>query len=270
MHGVAPENVAEENVLRCARILAYARQTGEPVAGLPDEAAPRNEAEAFAIQRAVLELGGDTVGGWKCATLPGQAASAACLGRAGFLDSPARLKFRADRSMGIEAEIAVRLAADLPGRPDGEPYTRADILEAIAAALPALELVQSRYVDRQAVSALVGMADAISHFGFVAGPEQPGWRSLDLARLPVTLRFDDAVQVEKVGGNLSGDPIAPVVWLANRLLATGTHLRAGEVVTTGSCTGLLFVKPGAVVTATFEGLGTASLDLVAACPFGFE
>ena len=60
-----------DNTVRCARILAYARQTGEPVNGLPPEAAPRDDADAVAIQRHVLELLGDRVAGWKCATPPG-------------------------------------------------------------------------------------------------------------------------------------------------------------------------------------------------------
>jgi 2-keto-4-pentenoate hydratase len=258
-----------ETIARCARILAYARQTGEPVPDLPPEAAPASEDEAFAIQREVLEIGGDAIGGWKCAAPPGRPQSGACLGRSGFLTSPAQLKFRADRDMGIEAEIAVRLAHDLPGRADGRPYTRDDIVDAIGAVFPALELVQSRYTDMRAVSNLAGLADAISNFGFVQGADVPGWRALDLSRLRVVLSFGDEVKVDQVGGNPSGDPIAPVVWLANRLPGTGRHLKAGEVVTTGSCTGLLFVKPGVPVTATFEGLGTVSLDLVGACPFGF-
>ncbi len=259
----------QEKIARCARILAYARQTGEPVPDLPPEAAPVTEDEAWAIQREVLELGGDSVGGWKCAAPAGRPQSGACLGRSGFVTSPAQLKFRADRDMGIEAEIAVRIARDLPGRADGQPYTRADIEDAIDAVFPAIELVQSRFTDMRAVSNLASLADAVSNFGFVQGADVAGWRSLDLAHLRVVLSFGDEVKVDQVGGNPSGDPLAPVVWLANRLLAIGTRLKAGEVVTTGSCTGLLFVKPGVPVAATFEGLGTVSLDLVAACPFGF-
>ncbi len=263
-------DLAQDNVARCARILAYARQTGEPVGGLPAEAAPRGEEEAFAIQRQVLDILGDSVAGWKCATPPGRSPSGACLGRSGFLRSPARLKFRADREMGIEAEIAFRLAADLPGRSDGQPYTRADVEGAIAAALPVLELVQSRYTDRQEVPEAVGLADSISNFGLVCGGEVMGWRGLDLSRLRVKLTFGEEVRADGVGGNPSGDPLLPIIWLANRLPELGMQLSAGEIVTTGSCTGLLFVKPGVAITATFEGLGAAGLDLVAACPFGFE
>ncbi len=260
---------APEKITRAAEMLANARSTGQKLTGLPDELAPSTEDEAFAVQREVLRLLGLSVGGWKCAAPPGRPQSGAPMPASGFQRSPARQPFPADQQIGIEGEIALRLAADLPGRADGKPYTRDDVLAAVAAAMPAIELVQSRFLDHRAVPPLVGMADSIAHFGFVFGDDAPGWRSLDLAHLRVRLDFAGEVQVEQVGGNPSGDPILPVVWLANRLIDTGTHLRAGEIITTGSCTGLIFTSPDKLVTVEFEGLGAASAELAGACPFGF-
>jgi len=52
-----------------------------------------------------------------------------------------------------------------------------------------------------------------------------------------------------------------LVWMANH----GTHarggLRAGQVVTTGSCTGTIFVEPGAHIAAAFPGLGALALEI---------
>lgn len=250
-----------DRVRRAAEILAEARRSGTPLSDLPEAAAPGNEAEAWAIQREVLRLLGLTVGGWKCAAPPGRPQSGACIAREGFLTSPARLALPAGRQMGIEGEIAVRLGADLPGRADGHGYGRDEVLAAVAAAMPAIELVQSRFRDSGAVSALAGMADSIGNAGFVAGPERSEWRSLDLAQLRVRLAFDGEEKVNRVGGNPSGDPILPLVWLANKLIESGTLLRAGEIVTTGSCTGLLFVPPGTRVEVEFEELGRASIEL---------
>jgi 2-keto-4-pentenoate hydratase len=259
-------------VARAAAILAEARRSGQPIEGLPADAQPASEDEAWEIQREVMRLLGLSVGGWKCATPPGKSPSGAAMPAAGFLPSPATMKFPWGQRLGIEAEIAVRLGADLPARP-GRPYTREDIVAAIDAVMPALELVHSRYTDMRAVSPLEAMADGIAHFGFVHGAPAPGWRELDLSRLHVRLAFDDETQVEQTGGNPAGDPLAPVVWLANRLPETGTQLRAGEIVTTGSCTGLIFIDPGTPeprrITAAFEGLGKVALELAAACPFGF-
>jgi 2-keto-4-pentenoate hydratase len=260
---------APEKIIRAAEILANARNAGQKLTGLPDDLAPTTEGEAFAIQREVLRLLGLSIGGWKCAAPPGKPQSGAPMPASGFQRSPARQPFPADQQIGIEGEIALRLGADLPGRSGGKPYTRDEVLAAVAAAMPAIELVSGRFVDLRAVPPLVLMADSIAHFGFVHGEDAPGWRSLDLSRLRVRLDFAGEVQVEQVGGNPSGDPLSGVVWLANRLVETGTHLRAGEIITTGSCTGLIFTSPDKPVTVEFEGLGTASVELAGACPFGF-
>ena len=260
---------APEKIARAAEMLANARNTGQKLTGLPDDVAPTTEDEAFAVQREVFRLLGLSVGGWKCAAPPGRPQSGAPMPESGFKRSPARQPFAADQQIGIEGEIALRLGADLPGRSDGKPYTREEVLAAVAAAMPAIELVSSRFVDLRAVPPLVGMADSIAHFGFVYGDDAPGWRSLDLAHLRVRLDFAGEVQVEQVGGNPSGDPLSGVVWLANRLIETGTHLRAEEIITTGSCTGLIFTSPDKPVTVEFEGLGAASVELAGACPFGF-
>lgn len=256
---------ATDKALAAAEILAQARRSGQPIDGLPAALAPGTEAEAWAVQREVMRLLGLSVGGWKCATPPGRPPSGAAMPVSGFVPSPAHQSLPAGQQLGIEAEIAVRIGVDLPGRP-GQPYSRADILAAITSVMPAIELVQSRYRDLRAVSNFEAMADSIAHFGFVYGADAPGWRALDLAKLPVRLTFGAEVKVEQIGGNPSGDPLAPVVWLANCLPETGTHLRAGEIVTTGSCTGLIFAAPGTPlrIRAQFEGLGEVGLDLAAA------
>ena len=41
------------------------------------------------------------------------------------------------------------------------------------------------------------------------------------------------------------DPLLPLVWLANHLSQFGQGLRAGEIVTTGSCCGVRHVTLGA-------------------------
>ena len=63
------------------------------------------------------------------------------------------------------------------------------------------------------------------------------------------------------GGHPLGDPLAPLVWLANHLNARGLALAAGQIVTTGSCNGAQNVRPGQTVSAYFSGLGTSVVQL---------
>jgi 2-keto-4-pentenoate hydratase len=250
--------MTDSTIQQAADLLVAVRRGAPKLAGLGG-AAPRTEAEAWAVQREVLRRLGARAGGWKCAAPPGKPASGAMLDAAGLRPAPARWPMPPGGRIGIETEIAFRLGRGLPKH--ATPYGREEVLDAVAAAFPAMEMVESRYMDPSAVSPLEAMADSIAHGGLVLGADVPGWRGMDLAGLTVRQTCGGAVQVEKVGGNPSGDPVTPLVWLANHLPTLGLQLEAGQVVTTGSCTGLLWVDGGQRVTGGFAGFGEVVVDL---------
>ncbi|WP_270938082.1 2-keto-4-pentenoate hydratase, partial [Falsiroseomonas oryzae] len=216
-------------------------------------------AGAWAVQRAVLQGLGGRIGGWKCAMPPGQPATAALLDAAGLRTSPARWPVPAGGTIGIETEIAFRLGRDLP--PRGTPWTQAEVVDAIEACFPAVEMVITRYADRTAVTLEETLADNISHAGLVCGAPVADWRARDLNDLTVRQSCGGVVQVEKRGSNPAGDPLASLTRLANHLHGVGLMLQAGHVVTTGSWTGLLWVAGGQRVVGGFEGFGEVVVDL---------
>ena len=59
--------------------------------------------------------------------------------------------------------------------------------------------------------------------------------------------------------NPAGDPLRLLVWLANEGALSLGGLRAGQWVTTGSCTGTVLVARGTAVVADFPALGRAEL-----------
>lgn len=242
---------------QAAATLLAVRHGAPPVAGL-GAAAPQDEVEAWAIQREVLARRGGTIGGYKCATPPHAPPSAALLDARGILPAPARWLVPPGRKLGIETEIAFRLGRDLP--PRATPWTGSEVAEAIAGCFPAIELVASRYLDLKAVSPLEAMADNIAHAGLICGADVPDWRSRDLGDLIVRQSHAGQVQVERRGANPAGDPLASLTRLANHLPAFGLHLQAGQVVTTGSWTGLIWVEGGRVVGG-YEGFGEVVVDL---------
>jgi 2-keto-4-pentenoate hydratase len=247
-----------DTILRAAEALLAVRQGAPPIPGL-GALAPADEAAAWAIQREVLRRLGGTIGGYKCATPASAPPSAALLDARGITGSPASWPVPDGRRIGIETEIAFRLGRDLPAR--AAPYTLAEVSEAIAACFPAVELVASRYADIKAVALNENMADNIAHAGLVCGADVPGWRSHDLGDLMVRQSCGGQVQVEKRGGNPAGDPLLSLTRLANHLQAFGLHLQAGQVVTTGSWTGLIWVEGGQRVVGGFDGLGEVVIDL---------
>ncbi|MFN9337515.1 MAG: 2-keto-4-pentenoate hydratase [Alphaproteobacteria bacterium] len=250
--------MSSETITRAIEKLVAVHKGGAPIANLGD-AAPGNEADIFAIQRGVLKALGGTIGGWKCATPPGKPTNFGIMAASGARQSGGRWGVANTRPIGLETEVAFRLKRDLP--PRSSAYSREDVLDAVDAAFPLLELVQSRYADHKIVAPAEGMADNIAHLGYVVGADVADWRRFDLPNLAVRQSYAGAVQVDQKGGNPSGDPVLPLVWIANHLHGLGEHLRAGQVVTTGTYTGCIFVPPGQRVQAGFAGFGEITFDL---------
>ena len=252
---------ADPNTTRIADAAAQllgVRQGGAKLPGL-GAAAPAAEAEALGIQQAVLQRRGGRIGGWKCATPPGKPVSQALLDARGILPGPARWAMPAAGQIGIETEIAFRLGRDLPAR--GTPWTREEVTAAVEACFPAIELVESCYADMASVSLLEAMADNVAHAGLVCGEPVADWRARDLNDLAVRQTAGGQEQVARRGSNPAGDPLLSLTRLANHLHGFGLMLEAGQVVTTGSWTGLLFIPGGQRVTGGFEGLGEVVVDL---------
>lgn len=239
-----------------AAILARARRDG-PIDGLPEACRPRDAAGAYAIQDALIGALGP-VGGWKVgAPAPDAEPSCAPIAAATLLSSPASWPAPRSGKRGVEAEIAFRLARDLPA--EGAPWSREAVVAAIADACPAIEICESRFVDFEAVDPWTRLADGNLNAALVLGPAWGGWRGLDPGTQPVRLVAGGETVAAQNGGNTAGDLIRLLVWLADHLAARGHPLRAGQVVTTGSWTGLRFLPADAAVEADFPGIGTARL-----------
>jgi 2-keto-4-pentenoate hydratase len=248
----------EEPVDRIARLFLEARRPGGPLVIPEPKEALAEVADAYAVQeRVVRELG--PVGAWKVgAASPSAEPVRAPILAATIHASPAALPAGGFHMIGIEAEIAYRLGSDLPAR--HRPYTDEEVAAAIEGMLPAIELVDTRLADHVAAPPLWKLADNQINWGLVTGALTGDWRRFDPLSQPVRLEVDGAEVAEGRGGNTAGDPFRLLVWLANDC---GTHcggLRQGQIVTTGSLTGLRFVAPGARVRATLEGLGQVSVS----------
>jgi 2-keto-4-pentenoate hydratase len=230
---------------------------GTPLAAWEEGLRPRSFEEAYAIQDAVTRARG-AWGGWKVGA-PSAEATPLCapMYRAGLVLSPAQLEDVAYRARGVEAEVAFTFVRALP--PRSAPYGRDEVLSAVGTAHPGLEVVESRYANPGGLDAFSAAADSQGHRGYVLGPPLLDWRRLELTTLPVSLLVNGQPVVERAGGNTSGDVFRLLVWLANTGSVRLGGIRAGDVVTTGSTTGLTEVPPYAQVVARFAALGEATL-----------
>lgn len=239
-----------------AGLLIAARAGGERLRDLPSHLQPSAASESYAIQKAVAQ-GYAEIGGWKVgAAGPEAPPNCSPLPASGIAASPATLASRTRPMRGIESEVAFRMATDLP--PRATPYTREEVIAAIAAAHPAIEVLESAFLDPDAVTPLTNLSDSMAHGGFIFGAPVTAWHGIDFARETVEQRVDDALLTRT--GNPAGDMIRLVIWVAN----TGAHwaggLKAGQFVTCGSWTGKTLAGPAARVRVRFPSLGEVALD----------
>ena len=239
-------------------LLSARRDHTQRLRSIPEAIRPKTEEQAYLVQREIASQL-DAIGGWKVGS-PGPDSSAftcAPLPARGILASPAEIRC-ADR--GIEAEIAVRLGAGLPAR--DQPYTEDDVRAAIASAHPAIEVLDSRFADVDAVDKLSNLADSLSHHSLVLGKPIPDWPRLDLAHEEVRVLVDGA-EIKRRTANPAGDMLRLVLWLANTGARWAGGLHAGQVVTTGSWTGKDFTDPDAEARVKFARCGEAVVRFVA-------
>jgi len=245
-----------------SRLLWEARRDGRRVQ-VDDEQRPRDEAGAYAVQRGAAEASGYEIAGFKI----GATAQVAMdllgvsgpffgpLFREAFRENDAAISLPMAHSPGIESEFAVSLAADLPRR--AEPWTKEEVEAAIAWVGPAFEIVGTRLEGGLPGAGLLAIADGGANIDFVRGPTGTAWRDADLSAHPVTLRINGAEVASGHSGMLIfGDPISGVAWLANHPELGDRGLKAGDVVTTGTCTGITPLSPGDEAEADYGALGT--------------
>lgn len=128
----------------------------------------------------------------------------------------------------VEAEIALVLKRDIT-----EPVLeRRQLLSAIEAVVPAIEIVDSRIADWKITFADT-VADNGSSSHFVLGDGRWPVDSIDLYACGMILEINGEVASLGAGAASLGHPLNAAAWLANTLLHQGESLRAGDIVLQG-------------------------------------
>lgn len=238
-----------------------ARRVLEPMG----DAAPRTAEEGYAVQRRVAEaLGAIPPAGFKIGATTRQMQDYLGLAgpAAGFVPAQSLLadgvvlRFADYLSVGVECEVGVRLAADLPVG----PCTRQAAAAAVGDVFPAIEIVEKRYGDLAALGTPSLIADQVFHAGGVLGTPCAGWRDQDLGAMRGELTVDGIARGAGHGRDLLGHPLEALAWLAGSgAAAEFGGLRAGQVVWLGSVTPPIWLDGPCVVEVAFEGLGRVGL-----------
>ncbi|MDA0240427.1 MAG: fumarylacetoacetate hydrolase family protein [Proteobacteria bacterium] len=256
-----------------ARELCNNRIRPVEMAPLPESLRPRDEPEAYRLQellhQQLTNSGFGQRAGFKvgCTTKVMQTfmeidhpCSGGVMSETVYKEY-ARCSYSGFARIGVEAEIAVRLGADLPAR--DTPYRREDVAAAVESCMASIELVDERYDDFRRFDIETLVADDFFNAGCVLGPECRDWRALDLGKIGGRMRADGREIGTGVGADILGHPFEALAWLANNRAEQGLGLTSGEFITLGSIVQTHWVSPGERINVEIEGLGSASVEFLA-------
>ncbi|MGC1411111.1 MAG: fumarylacetoacetate hydrolase family protein [Acetobacteraceae bacterium] len=246
---------------QAAAALHVIRQRRGQITPLPSGIAPRTEAEGAAVQHALAHrAGAASPGGFKIGAtarrmqeylgLSGPAAGFMALGN--IHRSGAIVHFADFVRPGVECELAVRLAHDLPPA----PCTAGQAADAVGDLVAGIEIVENRYGELLELGVPTLIADQVFHAAAALGePGSQNWRSLDIGKLRGRLVVDGHQRDEGVGADLMGHPMNCLAWLAGSSVAAAFGgLKAGQVIMLGSVTPPIWLTGPASVTVDFAPL----------------
>jgi 2-keto-4-pentenoate hydratase len=185
---------------------------------------------------------------------------------------PARIASRDFVRLGVESELCLVIGQDLPPRPS--PCTLEEAARAVGGVAAAFELVDDREADYARLDAGTLIADNSWNAGVVLGEVAPlatgsplgmdsplgaGSTSIDIGALDGALRIDGRVADRGNSADALTHPFAIVQWLSEHLRSRQSHLRAGDLVMTGSVVATRFAKTGEHYHFELTGLPPAEL-----------
>lgn len=242
---------------------------GTRLENLPADMRPECRREAYAVQSCIEAYTDRPLYGWKIA-----ATSLAGQKHIG-VDGPLAGRLLAERVIAeggtcplgnnlmkvAELEFAFRMDRDLP--PRAEAYAEDEVMDAVASLHPAIEIPDSRFEHFETAGLAQLVADNACAHLFVLGPEAPeSWRGLDLAAHAGHAFKNAAPAGDGIGSNVLGGPAIALTWLANELSRHGMTLRAGQVVTTGTCLKPVPIAAGDHIEGDLGPLGRVSVTII--------
>ena len=252
-------------IAAASRILHDHWRAGTKLEGLETSLRPRDRAGAYAIQAAIENHSSEKLFGWKIAATSeaGQKHINVDGPMAGRILPETVIADGGTASMAgnemrvAEPEFAFRMQTDLP--PRNSPYTVQEVLDAVDTLHPAIEIPDSRFSDFVGAGAEQIIADnACAHLFVLGAPTQSNWRALDLVEQRPVIKLRGKQYIGH-GKNVLGDPLKALAWLANELRELGVTLKAGQIVTTGTCHPPLPIQSGDLFAADFGSLGKVSV-----------
>jgi len=244
---------------KIAETFAQARQAGTGLATYPG-IKPASLAQAYDVQDQIVALIGRPVAGWKVGRINGPQVDHLGASRlAGpifddhvFYAAPGSMTSApvyADGFVAAEAEFMMRIrrAPD----PAKRSYSLDEAAEIIDDIRVGIEIASSPFPGINENGAAVTASDLGNSKALVIGAPLNLALDSDFANWPITVTVDGIPVGEAMASGLPDGPYGAVRFLLEHLADRGTHLRAGQWISTGAITGVHKIAPGQHVIARF-------------------
>lgn len=244
-----------------ARALYDARRTRVPIAPFTDEDPTLGMADGYAVQRELIALllaDGDRIIGHKVGL------TSKPMQKMVGVDSPdygpvlASTVYRDGDTIPLDRFIAPKIEAEivfvLGSRLQGPGVTVTEAHAAIAGAVAAMEIVDSRIADWR-IKLADTVADLASNGAMATSSRIVPLDGIDSRLIGMTLTRNGELIDTGAGAAALGDPVAVVAWLANVLGENGVALEPGHLVMTGALHAAVPMAAGDVFRAEFDRLG---------------
>jgi len=157
----------------------------------------------------------------------------------------------------VEAEVAFVVGRDLTANTP----TWSEFLNAIAYAVPALEIVDSVIQDWK-ITIVDTVADNASSALYVLGQQPVTLGAMDLGQLGMQMTINGRLVSTGSGAACLGHPLRAAYWLARTLGQRGQPLVAGQVILSGALGPMVPINAGDAVYARIGDLGSVSCHMV--------
>lgn len=247
------------SITKAAELFSWSRRMGVPIRAFPADLLPKTVEQAYDIQIATFRLRGMGTAGFKIGLTNAEAQHSAGvaapiagrLANADILRSPAGIALPHDHLRIVEAEVVFEVGCTVAA--DDAPLSEADVYHSLRAAHAGIEICNSRLSGSDDASLPAIVADNSNADRLVIGDRLKDWSVEALANLPVTLTRRGQPAIAGTTRRVLGHPLKAVTWLVNWLGAHGEGLKPGDLIASGTCTGMTELAQDDVVTATFGG-----------------
>ena len=244
-----------------------ARKDGKDAVMEPQDASLSVE-DAYRLQQSYVRISGERKTGWKvgATATPMQQNLGLSEPFAGpllegtTLLSPTTCTLVPGQAAIVEVEFVLRMGEDYTPDDSGSTDRLADAVDAVCAGI---EVAGMRYPESMGKpSGALVVADAAGNIALVHGTPQENWRDFDLGKHEAVLRINGEQVNRGTGSEVLGNPLNSLAWLAGFLSRQNLSLQRGDLITTGTITGMRAVQAGDEVVADFGELGEAKVELV--------